>query len=301
MDLKKKYVVYFCAALSLFLILTGCASPLLVAYNIPPAKPPVKIRGNPVILVMPFTDARDLSKTPFKEPRTIGKIDVPVFDLRSSRLTLSEDVSAITTNAFIKELTNSGVTVKTGDAVSAGADFILTGEVRDFRLDIVSRDEIALSISAKLTERESGRVVWSDTVTEKESRFAGIMGDTRSSVSNYISETLSKAVRAAIAEMNEGIPAPFTHETSSAPVLSPVAEPQKTQQAPTGRLSITTEPARSKVYIKDVYWGLTPITLDMEPGIYEVAIKKQGYKDSKEKIAVRAGALTELEITLEKE
>lgn len=300
MGLKKKYAVYFCAALSFFLLLTGCAGPLLVAYNVPPAKPPVKIRGNPVILVLPFTDARDLSKTPFKDPRTIGKIDVPVFDFRDSRLTLSEDVSAITTNAFIKELMNSGATVKTGDAAS-GADFILTGEVRDFRLDIVSRDEIALSISAKLTERGSGRAVWSDTVTEKESRFAGVMGDTRRSLSDYISVTLSKAVRAAIAGMNESIPAPPARETSSAPVPSPAPEPQKTQQASTGRLSITTEPARSKVYIKDVYWGLTPVTLDIEPGIYEVTIRKQGFNDSKEKVGVRAGALTELEVTLKKE
>jgi len=68
-----------------------------------------------------------------------------------------------------------------------------------------------------------------------------------------------------------------------------------------GRISIKTEPPRSKVYIGDVYYGLSPLTVDIEPIVYEITIRLEGFKEKKEKVSIRKGQKTELEINMEKE
>jgi len=50
-----------------------------------------------------------------------------------------------------------------------------------------------------------------------------------------------------------------------------------------------------------VYYGLSPVKIDIPPGIYEVRVRFQGYKDEKEKVAIRAGYTTELEVVFSKE
>ena len=85
--------------------------------------------------------------------------------------------------------------------------------------------------------------------------------------------------------------------------------PEKLQEAQfeklapqgTGRIVISTDPSRSKVYIKGVYYGMTPLNLDIEPGVYEIVVKSKGYKESSEKVSVRLGQFTELSFDLEKE
>ena len=51
----------------------------------------------------------------------------------------------------------------------------------------------------------------------------------------------------------------------------------------------------------DVYYGLTPITIDLAPGIYNVSFKMEGFKNAVQKIAVRKGRVTEFAVILEKE
>ena len=68
----------------------------------------------------------------------------------------------------------------------------------------------------------------------------------------------------------------------------------------TGQLAITTIPARAKVYVADVYYGLSPLELALEPGIYTIAFKLDAFKTATEKVSVRKGETTVLEIRLEK-
>jgi hypothetical protein len=67
-----------------------------------------------------------------------------------------------------------------------------------------------------------------------------------------------------------------------------------------GYLSVTTTPARVKVYVDDVYFGLTPLKLELDAGVHAVKLKADGYKPASEKVSVRKGDTTELEMVLEK-
>lgn len=268
-------------------ILVGCAGPLTVKYN--PGGQPAKIKSPVTVYVEPFADVRT-DRPSSKDPRLIGDITVLVADLNGNRLILSEEPSVLVTNAFEKELALSGFTVKS-EADRKEADYILKGEIKDFRLDIGPRDKIKIEIASRLYSKKADKPVWEGTVSEKDDRFAGVMGNTRKSISDYISFTLQKVARKTVQEAGSKL-------SEEKAVSSPLEQgiPQGS-----GRLVITTDPPRAKIYINGVYYGVTPFTLDIEPGIYDVDIKQQGFKDGKEKVAVRLGRTTELELTLEKE
>ena len=68
-----------------------------------------------------------------------------------------------------------------------------------------------------------------------------------------------------------------------------------------GRIFVRTEPPRAKVYIGDIYYGLSPLTIDIEQGIYDFVIKLGGFKDTRERVAIRRGHKIDMEITMEKE
>lgn len=274
----------------------GCSGPLKVGYT--PAAKQGAISPVPVsVLVTDFKDARDIK--PGADPRTIGRIGTTVFDINWYELTLAKDPAALVTEAFAKELTASGYEVK-GEGT---ADFVLTGELREFRLDIVSRDRIAVAFQAEIRERETGRVVWSGVVAEKEDRYAGVTGNSRASIARYINATLSKVVGGVVAGAAPKIADTRTayRPPAPAPEQAPAIERLKKAPEGTGRLVLSTSPGRAKVYIGGVYYGLTPLSLDLDPGIYEVTVKSKGYKDSGERVSVRRGEFTELEMELEGE
>lgn len=289
-----------CLALSLAVfILAGCSGPLSVRYSPGLAPPHPGLREPLKIFVGQFIDARGA-----KDPRAIGTVTAVVSDMSGESLTLTEDVSSLVTRAFVAELSSAGFTVSTGDeAGRAGADLVLTGAVKGFRLDIDKRDEIMIELSAEFKEASSGKALWSGTQTHKDSRYAGVLGNTRTTISAYISSSLSKAVRKAIADASQALPikagpsAPLSTDLASAP-----AAPAALSNAhASGRVSITSAPARAKVYIGGVYYGLTPVAIDLEPGIYELTLRLKGHRENKEKISIRPGQLTEVEEALDKE
>jgi uncharacterized membrane protein len=70
--------------------------------------------------------------------------------------------------------------------------------------------------------------------------------------------------------------------------------------AATGYLSVTTKPSRVKVYVDEVYYGLSPLKLELGTGISNVRLKAEGYKPAAEKVSIRKSETTELEVTLVK-
>jgi len=66
-----------------------------------------------------------------------------------------------------------------------------------------------------------------------------------------------------------------------------------------GWLSVSTNPPRAKVYLDGVYFGLSPLRSEIEPGVHDVAVQLKGYKTATEKVSVRKGDNTELELSLE--
>jgi hypothetical protein len=67
-----------------------------------------------------------------------------------------------------------------------------------------------------------------------------------------------------------------------------------------GLLLVNTNPSRAKVYLDGVYYGLSPLRLEMEPGVHAISVKLEGYKMVTEKVSVRKGDNTEMELNLDR-
>jgi len=67
-----------------------------------------------------------------------------------------------------------------------------------------------------------------------------------------------------------------------------------------GLLLVNTNPQRAKVYLDGVYYGMSPLRLEMEPGVRAISVKLEGYKMVTEKVSVRKGDNTEMELNLER-
>ena len=69
--------------------------------------------------------------------------------------------------------------------------------------------------------------------------------------------------------------------TTQVPVIQkPKPIPQYSQISATGSLSINTNPAGADVYINGVFKGSSPLTLNLNPGVYSLEIRKNGYKNN---------------------
>ncbi|OGQ57930.1 MAG: hypothetical protein A3J24_07660 [Deltaproteobacteria bacterium RIFCSPLOWO2_02_FULL_53_8] len=271
-------------------MLSGCAGPLTVHYK---SVSKAKDLSAVSIVVADVADVRDASHRA-DNPRLIGYIKTTVTDMTGSKLVIDTDVAALVAKALRDELAAAGYTVMgAGDRVKG--DFVVSGKVSAFSLDIGPRDEIEITVEAVVTETETGRVIWSGVKTHKTGRYAGVMGNSRETISAYISASLAGVVRGVIDET-----APMIENTRAA---YRQIEARRLQQAEpeqgTGRLVITSVPNRSKVYLNNVYYGLTPLNIDIEPGVYELRVSSKSYKDAQEKVSVRAGQLTEAEMEMQ--
>ncbi len=266
--------------LCLFLFIMGCTSPLSVNYTIKPEHPfryPEPIR----ISFTSFADKRDV-----ENPRLIGRIDATVFDMTGSHLILDKEPSIPLKDAFEKEFSHAGFVVV---HEPSDADIVIDGEIRRFRYDIGPRDEIEIELYLRFLKGKTGEVIWSGVVRERDDRYAGVMGNTRKSMEGYIISTISKVTARTLKEVIPRIEEVFSGKDTTE---------QKAQGY--GRIVIKTVPPRARVYLDGVYYGLTPFTMDKEPGIYELTIRLDGFVDEKEKIGVRRDHTTEIEITLKK-
>jgi hypothetical protein len=310
------YCVLFAAALGLagcagmpFFGSTPAALQLDIAAKIEP-RDVVHPRRAVVLRVATYTDAR-----PGAPSGKIGDIKSTVRDLHAAELVM-EDLPGTVTAAMMNQLSAIGfqTVVAGGMTADASGDFELSGVIREFGIVIAGRDEVSIVVETTLRDSRGGGVLWSGVVAEKADRFAGVAGNSRSSIARYLSVALAKvsvktrdAVSGSIVKTYPDLfdqAAPARSETPGVTVL--VAPPERVtasqaaQTGVTGRLEITTTPPRAKVYVADVYHGLSPLRLDLEPGIYTLNFKLEAFKTATEKVSVRKGETTELEIRLER-
>lgn len=89
----------------------------------------------------------------------------------------------------------------------------------------------------------------------------------------------------------------------SVPVATSVAAPAVTYvphaSDTNGLLLVNTNPDRAKIYLDGVYFGLSPLRLELEPGVHALSAKLLGYKMVSEKVSVRKGDSTEIDLDLE--
>jgi hypothetical protein len=63
-------------------------------------------------------------------------------------------------------------------------------------------------------------------------------------------------------------------------------------------LRLDSIPARAAVYRNGEMLGVTPESIELEPGVIEVELRKDGYDDKKERFVLRAGQVKEQTITM---
>lgn len=250
-------------------------------------------------------------------PKKIGFSNQRVSGIAGKEIVLDRAVTEVVANSISKRFDDAGFPV-----VETGALYELSGVIKDFTYNVKARDEVAFAIETTLKEVATGKVVWSGLVQEKAERFAGISGNNKADIANYLLRELGivtqKTVDAIGATLMASRPdlfvlTPGTKAISGVTVLqatgggstavapAPAAAPAvgSQQVAVSGTLVLNTKPARAKVYLDGVYYGMSPLRSEVDAGIHEVSVKVSGYKTAAEKVSVRKGETTELELVLE--
>lgn len=275
------------------------------------------VRNLAILRIHPYVDQRAE-----KNPRLLGENTTRVFGVEGTELIADQDVASIATASLKEQFQKAGFPVLEEDSTETPA-FELSGTVKTLTLNSKDRDDISIAIETSVTDVATGKVIWSALVTEKNSRFAGVSGNTKADLVAYLNRELRIASEKTVGAVNTLLMATYpalfnlipgtqtiagvtVYSTSSA-VAAPVAV-AASLAAPAyaphasgtmGLLAVSSKPSRAKVYVDGVYYGMTPLRAEMEPGVHSVDVKLGGYKTSSEKVSVRKSDDTELELTLE--
>lgn len=277
------------------------------------------------LAVAEFTDAR-----PAPRDRKIGDIKATVTNMHSSEMALDRDVTDLLSGVARGQLAADGFRLV---GATEPADFRLGGVVKAFSMTVAGRDERVITVETTVREGKSGDVIWSGVITERDDRYAGVTGNSRGTIIEYLSDgvsafgsKISAAVRDslvrsyprsittvqsrnlstipgvttlhALTARDDPVPVPATLPAAIAIPARPPA-PTTTGTA-TGYVSVHSNPARAKVYVDDVYYGIAPIKIELSVGIAQLRFTLEGHKPTAEKVAIRRGEITELEVKLDK-
>jgi hypothetical protein len=282
--------------------------------------------GQPLrIALAEVADAR-----PGKLGRKVGVIKATVTNMVGGELTLDRSPVALLDHAVRVQLLADGF--KLTDPKEQ-ADFALSATVKDFTLNIVGTDEMSIVADVTLRDGKSGEVVWAGTVTEHSDRFAGVSGNSRETIATYLGDSVAAIAGKLSAVVSDSLRKAHPHsiELSKSPAESTLAGVTTTQSvglrelkpmnvaplpaAPAASIVVTPSPApinaagyvlvssvpaRAKIYVDDIYHGLTPMKVELSAGVNQMHFKLDGFRSTSEKVAVRRGETTELEIKFQK-
>lgn len=274
-----------------------------------------------------YVDQRKVSN-----PRYLGEMTAHVSGLSGKELLTDQDVAALATTAIKKRFDSEGFQILEGSAAT-NALFEVSGVVKELTLNVKERDSISIAIETTLKDVATGKVVWSGLVTEKSDRFAGVSGNDKDDVMNYLNKELrvtsTKSVEAISASLMAARPDLFNLTPGTKPIPgvtvyvapslpkaaaavpmqqnagvavsseAPVSSYRPHASESAGLLLVNTNPSRARVYLDGVYYGMSPLRLEMEPGIHAISVKLAGYNMVTEKVSVRRGDNTEIELNLE--
>ncbi|MDD4963395.1 MAG: PEGA domain-containing protein [Gallionella sp.] len=283
------------------------------------------------VRVVKYVDQRKTAN-----PRLLGEVTTHVGGMSGSELLIDQDVSDLTTLAIKKRFDSEGFQVMEGSSAN-NALFEISGVIKELTLNIKERDQISIGVESTVKEVATGKVVWSGLVTEKNERFAGISGNNKDDVVAYLNQEIRIVTKKTIEAIGASLMATrpelfnltpgtkpiqgvtvYVAPTAAAPVAStapvnvaiPVVGAATASAAPAaytphasateGLLLVNTNPSRAKVYLDGVYFGMSPLRLEMVPGVHAISVKLEGYKMVTEKVSVRKGDNTELELNLER-
>ena len=287
------------------------------------------------IRISRYTDARKMGN-----PRKIGIGADRVFGMSGKDIVLSQDVAAVVANSMKTRLDDAGFQVseaQNGNALFelSGEVKELTLNVKDrdeisISVETVLKDTstgkvVWSGVVVEKNDRFAG--VSGNTKKDVASYLHKELGVVAEKTTEAISASLmvvrpelfnltpgTKAIPGVTVlvapAVNAPAPAAPAQPVPVAP-MQPAPVPAASVAVPTpaytplantanGMLLVNTSPARAKVYLNSVYYGLSPLRLEMEPGVHTVSIKLEGYKMATEKVSVRKGDYTEMDLNLER-
>ena len=267
------------------------------------------------IRLLPYTDARKTGN-----PRLLGHGGHQIYGFGApsgDAILLDQNAADLVTAAMAHGLKDAGYRVV---PAPDKAHFEMSGTVTALSYDVNARDSVNISISTQVKDLTTGHILWSGIVVEKKSQFTGVSGDSISDVAVYLKYELGIVVHKTVDAINtplmERYPGLFNLASGShpaagvtvmhqAPALAPIPAPvtgvvSTTAATDNGTLKLSTRPTHAEIYIGGVYYGLSPLTLKLPPGIVEVTARKDGRKTVRQKVAIRSGKTTPLELKLRK-
>lgn len=259
-----------------------------------------------------YIDARQVDS-----PRRVGTSNARIMGLTGKDIMSDQDATEVVVASMKKRLGDAGLQVLAADATNA--QFQLSGAVKEFSIDVKERDYVNIAIESTLTEIASGKVIWSGLVVERADRYAGTSGNGKKDVADFLrwklgvvstktADSVLSVLMATRPEMFnmvvgikpvQGVTVYSNSAGSAASAVVPVVAPSEVATV-NGTLAISSSPSRAKVYVDGVYFGLTPLSAEFSVGIHEVSIKLDGYKTASEKVSVRNGDKTEMDIKLQR-
>jgi hypothetical protein len=265
-------------------------------------------------------------------PRLLGISTQLIRGVSGSQLLLDQDVADLVTSAFKMQFVAEGYQLLEKGGVGT-AMFEVSGTIKDLNLNVKYRDEISIAIETTVKDLRNGEVVWSGLVTEKHDRFAGVSGNNKDDVVAYLDKELRVASKKTVAAVSASLMAAYPNlfnltaglqaisgvSVYAVPVAAEPASgisaaivptvgtqpgnvaplPEKLPLTSAGLLVVNTNPTRARVYVDGVYYGLSPLRVEIEPGVHAVEVKLNKYKTVTEKVSVRKGDNTEMELSLE--
>ncbi len=259
-----------------------------------------------------YADARQVDS-----PRRVGTSNTRITGLTGKDIMSDQDATEVVVASMKKRLGDAGLQVLAADATNA--QFQLSGAVKEFNIDVKERDYVNIAIESTLTEVTSGKVIWSGLVVERAERYAGTSGNGKKDVADFLrwklgvvstktTESILSVLMATRPEMFnmvvgikpvQGVTVYSNSTGSTASAVVP-ASVQAEPLVANGTLVISSGPSRAKVYVDGVYFGLTPLRAEFATGVHDVVIKLEGYKPFSEKVSVRKGDNTEMDIKLQR-
>jgi hypothetical protein len=317
----KRLALYLMAG-AVGMFLAGCASlsgnEIQISESEQQNPDAAKVKTIASIRIANYVDGRNMGN-----PRKIGTAKVRVLGLSGTELMLDRDVTDVAADSLRKRLNDAGLQVLPPD--DDNALFELSGVVKELKYDVKDRDYVLIRLETSLKEIATGKVAWAGEVEQKSDRFAGVSGNSKGDIADYLKQELGVVTGKTAEAINTTLMAKYpemynlTPGTKAIPgvtvFVSPNAQgsiaPDTTMLKPDtsmlkplheapGMLVVRTEPARAKVYLDGVYFGLSPLNIESAAGIRKVEVKLKGYRNASEKVAIRIGATTELEFQLEK-
>jgi PEGA domain len=252
--------------------------------------------------------------------REVGVMEkgIVVYGIKGPQLFADNTVAQIVSQALRRQFGAGGYQL----VDVAEADFQVTGAIRDYQINIAARDKASMRVVMNLYSVKDRVLVWSGEISWQGERFAGVGGNSSKSITAFLSASLQKLMvktynavttglmrgRADLFVDPAAVPASggavgiktLALPKSVVPPIQPSAVTSKASPADLklGRLAISTKPERAGVYVDEIYFGLTPIEIELAPGIHALRVVREGYRSVEQKVSVRKGTTTELPLTL---